>query len=113
MISYYSIQLSSNLREIPVQIKRLYADLVAAHLVAVIWLDRLVRCGIKEHARNLVRLIPELHILILDVSKNLIQISGMERMDVVLSLRGMRIILGVNDKHLITSGEHNVALHNR
>ena len=45
--------------------------------------------------------------------KDLIQIAGMERVDVVLSLRGMRVILSVNDKHLAPSGEHDVALHSR
>ena len=41
MISNYCVQLGGNLREILVQIKCLYADLIA-HLVAVIRLDRLV-----------------------------------------------------------------------
>lgn len=40
MVVHYRIQLRGNLREILVQIKRLYADLIAAHLVAVVRLDR-------------------------------------------------------------------------
>lgn len=113
MLCDYGTELCGNLREIPVQIKRLHADLVAAHLVAIVRLNNLVRCGIKEHAGNLVGLAPELRILVLDVGKDLIQIAGMERVDIVRSLRGMRVILGVNDKHLATSGEHDVALHYR
>lgn len=102
------IELCGNLREIPVQIKRLHTDLVATHLVAVVRLNGLIRCGIKEHAGNLVGLVPELCILVLDVGKDLIQIAGMKRVDVVLSLSGMRVILGVDDKHLAASGEHDV-----
>lgn len=113
MLIHNRIQLCGNLREITVQIKRPHTDLVATHLVAVVRLNGLVRCGIKEHAGNLVGLIPELRILVLDVGKDLIQIAGMERVDVVLSLRGMRVILSVNDKHLAPSGEHDVALHYR
>lgn len=113
MLYDYGIELCGNLREITVQIKRPHADLVATHLVAIVWLNGLIRCGIKEHAGNLVGLVPELRILVLDVGKDLIQIAGVERVDVVLSLRGVRVILGVDDKHLAASGEHDVALHYR
>ena len=41
-ISNYRVQLGGNLREIPVQIKCLYADLIAVPLVAVVRLDRLI-----------------------------------------------------------------------
>ena len=85
MLYDYGIELCGNLREIPVQIKRLHTDLVATHLVAVVRLNGLIRCGIKEHAGNLVGLVPELCILVLDVGKDLIQIAGMKRVDVVLS----------------------------
>ena len=105
MLYDYGIELCGNLREIPVQIKRLHTDLVATHLVAVVRLNGLIRCGIKEHAGNLVGLVPELCILVLDVGKDLIQIAGMKRVDVVLSLSGMRVILGVDDKHLAASGD--------
>ena len=83
MVIHDSIQLCGNLREILVQIKRLHADLIAAHLVAVVRLNGLVRCGIKEHAGNLMGLIPELRIFVLDIGKDLIQITGMERVDIV------------------------------
>ena len=87
--------------------------MIATHLIDIIRLNCFVCCGIKEHAGNLVGLIPELRILVLDVGKDLLQIAGMERVYVVLSLRGMRVILSVNDKHLAPSGEHDVALHYR
>ena len=32
-------------------------------------------------------------------------------MDIVLSLRGMRVILGIDDQYLIASCEHDVTLH--
>ena len=83
MVIHDSIQLCGNLREILVQIKRLHADLIAAHLVAVVRLDRFVCCRIKEHAGNLTGLVPELRIFVLDVGKDLIQITGMERVDIV------------------------------
>lgn len=83
MVIHDSIQLCGNLREILVQIKRLHADLIAAHLVVVVRLDRFVCCRIKEHAGNLMGLVPELRILVLDVGKDLIQITGMERVDIV------------------------------
>ena len=83
MVIHDSIQLCGNLREILVQIKRLHADLIAAHLVAVVRLDRFVSCRIKKHAGNLMGLVPELRILVLDVGKDLIQITGMERVDIV------------------------------
>ena len=82
MVIHVSIQLCGNLREILVQIKRLHADLIAAHLVGV-RLDRFICCRIKEHAENLTGLVPELRILVLDVGKDLIQITGMERVDIV------------------------------
>ena len=69
MVIHDSIQLCGNLREILVQIKRLHADLIAAHLVAVVRLDRFVCCRIKEHAGNLMGLVPELRILVLGVGK--------------------------------------------
>ena len=34
-------------------------------------------------------------------------------MDIILCLRRMGIILGINDQHLIPSGQHDVALHDR
>ena len=37
----------------------------------------------------------------------------MERVDVILCLCGMRVVLGVNDKHFAASGKHDVALHYR
>ena len=83
MVIHDSIQLCGNLREILVQIKRLHADLIAAHLAAVVRLDRFVCRRIKEHAGNLMGLVPELRILVLDVGKDLIQITGMERVDIV------------------------------
>ena len=83
MVIHDSIQLCGNLREILVQIKRLHADLIAAHLVAVVRLDRFICCRIKEHAGNLTGLVPELRIFVLDVGKDLIQITGMERVDIV------------------------------
>ena len=77
------IKLRCNLREIIIQIKRPDADLIAAHLVAVVRLDRFVCCHIKAHAGNLMGLVSELRILVLDVGKDLIQITGMERVDIV------------------------------
>ena len=86
MFIHYRIQLCGNLREVLIQIKRLYADLIAAHLVAVVRLDCFVRCRIKEHTGNCVWLVPELCILVLDVGKNLIQIARVQRVNVILRL---------------------------
>ena len=97
MFCDYGIELCSNIREISVQIKCLHTDLITAHLVTVVRLNCLVSCSIKKHAGNLVGLVPELRIFVLDVGKDLIQIAGMERVDIVLSLCGMRVILGVDD----------------
>ena len=55
----------------------------------------------------------KLRILILDIGENLVQIAGMKRVDIVLSLRGMRLILGIDDQYLAASCEHDVTLHDR
>ena len=51
-----------------------------------------------------------LRIFVLDVGKDLIQITRMERVDVILSLRGVRVILGVDDKHL-AFGSRETTIH--
>ena len=84
-----------------IQVKRSDANLVATHLVAVVRLNSLIRCGIKEHTRNRMRLITKLCILVLDVSENLIQIARVQCVDIVLRLRRMRIVFGVNDENRI------------
>lgn len=43
-----------------IQVKRPDANLVATHLVAVARLNSLIRCGIKEHTRNRMRLVTKL-----------------------------------------------------
>ena len=96
-----------------IQVKRPDANLVATHLVAVVRLNSLIRCGIKEHTRNRMRLVTKLCILVLDVSENLIQIARVQCVDIVLPLRRMRIVFGVNDENRIILGQHDVALHYR
>ena len=113
MFCDYGIELCSNLREVPVQIKRLHADLVSTHLVTVIRLNGLIRCCIKKHTGNCVWLVAELRILVFDVGENLIQITGVKRMDIVLSLCGMRLRLCINYKYLATFCEHDITLHYR
>ena len=113
MLLHYSVQLRSDLQKILIQIKRLQADLVTAYLVAVVRLNGLVRCNIKEHTRNRMRLITKLYILILDASENLIQIAGVQRVNIVLRLHRMRIVFDINDENCITLGQHDVTLHDR
>ena len=72
MFIHNFIQLCSNFGEIPIQIKCSDANLVATHLVAVVRLDCLIRCSIKEHTGNCVWLVAKLLILVFDVGKNLI-----------------------------------------
>ena len=55
----------------------------------------------------------EFCIFVLYISENLIQIAGMKGVHIVLCLRGVCIVLGINDKNLVISSQHNVALHNR
>ena len=68
-------------------------------------------CGIKEHTRNRMRFITKPCILVLDVSENLIQIARVQCVDIVLRLRRMRIVFGVNDENRIILGQHLIALH--
>ena len=56
------------------------------------------------------RLITKLCILVLDVSENLIQIARVQCVDIVLPLRRMRIVFGVNDENRIILGQHDVCL---
>ena len=113
VVLYYCIQLGSNFREIPVQIKGFHADLIAAHLVAVIRLDGFICGRIKKHPGNLVRPIAKLSILVFDIGKDLVQIAGMKCVDPVPRLRGVGVILGVYNKYLIASCEHDITLHYR
>ncbi len=99
MLLHYRVQLRGDLQKILIQIKRLQANLVTAYLIAVVRLNGLVRCNIKEHTRNRMRLITKLYILILDASENLIQIAGAQRVNVVLRLHRMRIVFGINDEN--------------
>lgn len=46
-------------------------------------------------------------------SKYLVQITGVDFVDVVLLLRCMCVIFGIDNKHFATSSEHDVALHYR
>ena len=80
-----------------IQVKRSDANLVATHLVAVVRLNSLIRCGIKEHTRNRMRFITKPCILVLDVSENLIQIARVQCVDIVLRLRRMRIAWAIED----------------
>ena len=113
MFVHNCIQLCCDLCEIPVQIKRADTDLVSAHLVAVIRLDDLIHCCVEEHTGNSMRLIPKLGILLLDIGKDLVQIAGVQRVNIILYLRRVRIVLGIYDKDRISLGQHNVALHDR
>lgn len=113
MFIHNFIQLCSNFGEIPIQIKCSDADLVPTHLVTVVRLNGLIRCCIKKHTGNCVWLVAELRILVFDVGENLIQITGVKRVDIVLSLCGMRVILCIDDKYLATFCEHDITLHYR
>lgn len=59
------------------------------------------------------RFVAELRLFVLHIGENLIQITGMHGMHIILSLRGVCIVLGINDEDLIASGQHNIALHDR
>ena len=111
MLIHYSVQLCRNFREIPVQIKRFHTDLIATHPIAVIRLYCFVRCGIQKHTGHPMRFISKLGVFVFHISENLIQIAGMERVDVVLSLRSVSIVLGVNDENFVAPSQHNIALH--
>ena len=87
--------------------------MITAHPIAVVRLDCFVCCGIQKHARYLMRFVAELRLFVLHIGENLIQITGMQGMHIILSLRGMCLVLGINDEDLIASGQHNVALHDR
>ena len=113
MFIYNCIQLCGNFREISIQVKRFYADFVAAHLIAVVRLNSLVCCGIQEHTGNRMRLSSELGVLIFHISENLIQIPGVKGVYIVLSLCGMCVLLGIYNQHSASFGQHDVTLHYR
>lgn len=50
IICDYGIKLCGNLREVPVQIKRFYTNLITAHLIAVVRLNCLICRCIQKHA---------------------------------------------------------------
>lgn len=105
------IELSRYFRKAPIQIKCFHTDLITAHPIAVVRLDCLVCCGIQEHPGHLMRFAAEFRLFVLHIGENLIQITGMQGMHIILSLRGVCIVLGINDQDLIASGQHNVTLH--
>ena len=113
MFQYNGIELCGDFCKLSIQIQCTHTNTIPAHLVAVIWLNCSICCRIEQHAGNLVGPVPEFRIFVLDICENLIQIAGMERVDIILSLRGMRVVLGVNNENLAASGEHNIALHDR
>mgnify|MGYP005770578841 FL=1 len=113
MLLHNGIELCRNLGKIPVQIQCPDTDSVPAHLVAVIRLKDFIRCDIEQHTGNGVGSVSKRSILIFDVGENLVQIAGMERMDIILGLHRMGVVLGVNDENLIAPGEHDVAPHHR
>ena len=94
------IQLGGDLRKIPVQIQGSNADLVAAHLVAIVRLDGLVCCRIKKYTGNRMRLIPKLCVLILYIGEDLIQIARVNGVNIELRLSCVGIVLGIDNQHL-------------
>lgn len=111
MLFHNCIQLRSNLRKIPIQVKGSDADLVAAHLITVIRLDRFICCCIEQHSGNGVWCFPKRKFLVFDIGENLVQIAGMNCVDVVLSLQCMSVVFCVNDENLAAAGERDIALH--
>ena len=77
------IELCSNFRKIPVQIERFHADLITAHLIAVIRLNCFVCCGIQKHSRYPMRFRTEFRLFVLHIGEYLIQITGIQRMHII------------------------------
>lgn len=79
------IELCSNFRKIPVQPERFHADLITAHLIAVIRLNCFVCCGIQKHSRYLMRFRTEFRLFVLHIGEYLIQITGIQQYNVCTS----------------------------
>ena len=48
-------------------------------------------------------LVSKLHILVLDISENLVQVTRVKRVDIVLGLRRVRVVFGVDNQNPVTS----------
>lgn len=72
MLIHNRIQLRSDFREVPIQVQRLYADLVSTHLIYVVRLDGFIRPGIEQHAGYRMRLCAKFGVLILHIGENLV-----------------------------------------
>ena len=100
-----------DLGKVTVQVQGTDADLVSAHLIDVVGLYLLVRSGIEQHTGHRRGLGPKLRLFVLHIGEDLIEISGMQGMHIILRLRGVGVILCVDDQHLAPFGKGDVALH--
>jgi len=78
------IQLCSDHLKVYIQIQRLCADLIAAHIKHAVWRDGLVCFCVQKNACYISGIVL---ILIFHVSKYLIHISGVQRVLVILLLK--------------------------
>ena len=112
VLADYGIQLFRYFFKRLIQVERFNAYPVSAHHIRAVGLDILIGRGIQKHTRNAVLFIAELGIFVLHISEYLILIAGMQSVNIILHLRGVSIIFGINDKNLVVLCQRNIALHN-
>lgn len=111
VLADYGIQLFRYFFKRLIQIERFNAYPVSAHHIRVVGLDILIGRGIQKHTGNAVLFIAELGILVLHISEYLIQIAGMQSVNIILHLRGVSIIFGIDYQNIAAFCQHNIALH--
>ena len=97
----YGIELLCDALKLLVQIQRLHADSVPAHLIGIVRLDLFLRSGIQQHAGNGLSAVLHPGVLVFDIGKDLIEIVGMDRVIVKLGLGRAGIVFGVDDQRLM------------
>ena len=53
----------------------------------------------------------KLGVLVLHIGEDLIQVIRVKGVNIILRLRGMGVIFGIDNQYLVTLREHNIALH--
>ena len=105
------VELGTDSLELLAKVERRHGYLVPAHPVGDVRLHLVVGPRVEQHAGDSVRLVSEVRVPVLHVSEDLVQVVRVHRACAHVELGVMRVVLAVDDQHVATPREGDVAFH--
>ena len=105
-----SVKLRRDSPEVLVQIQRTGTDLIPAQIENTVRRDGFLRFRVDQHSGDFAGM---LHILILHIGIDLIEVRRMQRSFIELLLHGLAVIFGVQNQNFIMIAQPDIRLHGR